>query len=326
MRHVLRRFVLGAACAASLALCSCTDPFPQKDGMLHIVAVGLDYRNASAGFRLEEGGSVVTVDPLSGVTADVTELGECLRVQCAGRGYVADVTYLLAYGNDASSAQEHYPTRERILSALASLDPGPEDMVLLVCSGHGGYDEDADEAFLVAGINPDSGVYEPLHVSEVAEAMGRLGCPSAVIGDFCYSGSLGTHGALETEVRGILGSAASYLQTAYACSCGEAEVSYEVELPCGETHGLGVAGILDGLGWVHQDSVFSVVAQDGYEIVVHGGLDNTPTKAGAVLFGDVAEDAGRYIRSVTASWPATRRTHPFIYHGESEVALLPPGK
>ena len=301
MRHVLRRFVLGAACAASLALCSCTDPFPQKDGMLHIVAVGLDYRNASAGFRLEEGGSVVTVDPLSGVTADVTELGECLRVQCAGRGYVADVTYLLAYGNDASSAQEHYPTRERILSALASLDPGPEDMVLLVCSGHGGYDEDA-------------------------EAMGRLGCPSAVIGDFCYSGSLGTHGALETEVRGILGSAASYLQTAYACSCGEAEVSYEVELPCGETHGLGVAGILDGLGWVHQDSVFSVVAQDGYEIVVHGGLDNTPTKAGAVLFGDVAEDAGRYIRSVTASWPATRRTHPFIYHGESEVALLPPGK
>ena len=100
------------------------------------------------------------------------------------------------------TTQPHYdngarPATWKQLKAriLAAPNLGTEDIDTFVYSGHGGYDESAGRRTWW----PESVLHEPQYVSDGASAPGRIKYPPAVIGDFCYPGSLGMHGAVETD-------------------------------------------------------------------------------------------------------------------------------
>lgn len=259
----------------------------QGSGKVHLIAVGMDYRNS------------VSVSNLNGTIADAREVAACLESQYRAGSVPFETSMLLAEGLVANRKDRNYPSAVNVISVIENLKTNPEDLIIFYYSGHGGayLDDDgnpngsaflacAPEYMIPASLYEggrlredwyermlDMGysateildcvnnreAYTELPMDLLFRVMDGKDCRAVALIDCCYAGALADEGAhfkdgWDRAISSTLMKAKSYRRLSVLASSTAYQVSGIGVVPVRggtERHSLFTRDLLYAFGWTH---------------------------------------------------------------------------
>lgn len=257
--------ITSAIIAVMLLFTSCEPNLEMSK--VHIVSIGLDYKNSSG------------VSPLNGTINDAKEVGTALTKLLEHRGLNVSSTFMLQEGTDVNWSDPLYPSDSNVLRVVAEAQPKPNDLFIFYYSGHGDTKDNGETGYIVTAATPENPMYTVVDLDKLYHAFSTYPCNVIVILDSCYSGVIcdedyDTENVSLNDAFGKFFEKRDYGNVISLVSSLNTQTSVvsavKTEDESYERHGLFTIKLLEAVGWKHSDTKTTPVSMNSIMTDVKG--------------------------------------------------------